>query len=69
MAIKRPQGPAGTLVVLEHVSRILKANPLKEPHVRRLGEWLPPQYDDSGKKRFPRCSNPGRSSTVIWPRW
>jgi hypothetical protein len=53
MALKRPKGPAGTLVVLEHVSRVLKGNPLKDPHVRKLGVWLPPQYDDWGKKRFP----------------
>jgi len=53
MALKRFKGPAGTLVVLEHVSRILKGNPLRDPHVRKLGVWLPPQYDDRGKKRFP----------------
>ena len=51
--LKRPKGSAGTLVVLEHVSRALKGNPLKDPHVRKLGVWLPPQYDDWGKKRFP----------------
>jgi hypothetical protein len=54
MALKRPEGPSGTLVVLEHTSRILKDNPLGDPHVRKLGVWLPPQYDDSaGKRRFP----------------
>ncbi|MEO8716746.1 MAG: alpha/beta hydrolase-fold protein [Burkholderiales bacterium] len=53
MALKRPKGPPGTLVVLEHHSRILKGNPLGDPHVRKLGVWLPPQYDDWGKKRFP----------------
>lgn len=42
MALKRPQGPAGTLVVLEHESSILKDNPLGDPHVRKLGVWLPP---------------------------
>jgi enterochelin esterase-like enzyme len=51
--LKRPEGPAGTLVVLEHVSRILKDNPLGDPHVRKLGVWLPPQYEGSGRKRFP----------------
>jgi len=51
--LKRPKGPQGTLVVLEHVSRILKDNPLGDPHVRKVGVWLPPQYDDWGKKRFP----------------
>jgi enterochelin esterase-like enzyme len=53
MALKRPKGPAGTLVVLEHRSRILEGNPLGDPHVRRLAVWLPPQYDGSGRRRFP----------------
>jgi len=53
MALKRPKGKAGTLVVLEHVSKILKGNPLGDPHVRKVGVWLPPQYDGSGAKRFP----------------
>ncbi len=61
MALKRPRGigseTAGTLVVLEHHSRILKGNPLGDPHLRKLGVWLPPGYDDGGRssrpKRFP----------------
>ncbi|MEK6244077.1 MAG: hypothetical protein AABM33_06200, partial [Pseudomonadota bacterium] len=57
MSLKRPKGPAGTLVVLELNSRILKGNPLGDPHVRKLGVWLPPQYDgetrSSSLKRFP----------------
>ena len=53
MALKRPKGEPGTLVVLEHVSQILKANPLGDPHVRRLGVWLPPQYDGLSGRRFP----------------
>jgi len=57
MSLKRPKGigreTAGTLVVLEHHSRILKGNPLGDPHVRKLGVWLPPQYDDFGRRRFP----------------
>src|SRR5256885_1976519 len=44
---------AGTLLVLEHTSEILKDNPLRDPHVRKLGVWLPPQYDEGGKRRFP----------------
>lgn len=51
MALKRPQGPAGTLVVLERRSKILTGNPLRDPHVRNVGVWLPPQYD--GRRRFP----------------
>jgi enterochelin esterase-like enzyme len=53
MALKRPQGPDGRLVVLEHSSRILRHNPLRDPHVRKLGVWLPPHYDASRKRRFP----------------
>src|SRR5437660_775363 len=53
MALKRPKGPAGTLLVLEHSSKILKDNPWRDPHGRKLGVWLPPQYDEGGKRRFP----------------
>jgi len=53
MTLKRPKGPAGTLVVLEHSSKILEGNPWRDPHVRKLGVWLPPGYDGSGKRRFP----------------
>jgi enterochelin esterase-like enzyme len=53
MALKRPKGPAGTLLVLEHSSKILKDNPLRDPHVRKVGVWLPLQYDHGGNKRFP----------------
>jgi S-formylglutathione hydrolase FrmB len=57
MALKRPQGHAGRLVVLEHDSRVLRDNPLGDPHIRKLGVWLPPQYDTGGTRgrgrRFP----------------
>lgn len=55
MAIKRPTGPQGRVVTLEHDSRLLRGNPLGDPHVRRLDVWLPPQYDrsQSRHKRFP----------------
>lgn len=53
MTLKRFKGPSSTLVVLEHVSSILKDNPLGDPHVRKLGVWLPPGYDESGNKRYP----------------
>src|SRR4030095_895376 len=51
MAIKRIKWPSGTLVVLEHRSAILKNNPLRDPHVRKLAVWLPPQYEH-GAERF-----------------
>ncbi|MCS7102189.1 MAG: alpha/beta hydrolase-fold protein [Burkholderiaceae bacterium] len=53
MALKRRRGDPGTLVVLEHVSRVLRDNPLGDPHVRKLAVWLPPQYDDGTQRRFP----------------
>ncbi|HTL28587.1 MAG TPA: alpha/beta hydrolase-fold protein [Tepidisphaeraceae bacterium] len=52
MALKRTKSASGTLVVLEHTSKVLKSNPLGDPHVRKLGVWLPPQYADSNH-RFP----------------
>ena len=53
--LKRPHGPSGSVVVLEHHSQILKDNPLGDPHVRKLAVWLPPQYTDGAAKlrRFP----------------
>ncbi|MBI3371017.1 MAG: hypothetical protein HY017_04555, partial [Betaproteobacteria bacterium] len=44
---------SGTLVILEHSSAILRGNPLGDPHVRKLGVWLPPQYDANRRNRFP----------------
>src|ERR1700704_1489574 len=54
MALKRYKGDPGQVVVLEHVSAILKVNPLGDPHVRKLAVWLAPQYDGfRGRRRFP----------------
>ncbi len=54
MALKRPVKAAGTVVMLEHRSAVLKGNPLGDPHVRKLAVWLPPQYDAPGRRqRFP----------------
>src|SRR5258708_3997260 len=57
MALKRPAWSAGALVMLEHDSKILRGNPLGDPHVRKLAVWLPPQYNEGatrGKgRRFP----------------
>jgi enterochelin esterase-like enzyme len=57
MALKRPQWGSGTVVLLEHDSRILRDNPLGDPHARQLAVWLPPQYDAGGTRgrgrRFP----------------
>jgi S-formylglutathione hydrolase FrmB len=48
MAKKRHDSSAGTVVVLEHTSKILADNPLGDPHVRKLAVWLPPGYDEGG---------------------
>ncbi len=53
MALKRPKGDPGKVVLLEHVSSILKDNPLGDPYARKLGVWLPPQYDAAPNRRFP----------------
>src|SRR4051812_23684019 len=53
MALKRPKGSGGTVAVLEHSSAILRDNPLGDPHVRKLGVWLPPEYDRTPRRRFP----------------
>jgi len=51
--LKRPRWSPGTVVILEYESKVLRDNPLGDPHVRRLAAWLPPQYDTSPGKRFP----------------
>ena len=57
MARKRTASSSGTLVVLEHESRVLAGNPLGDPAVRKLAVWLPAQYDQGATKgrgrRFP----------------
>ena len=57
MALKRSSWKPGTIVLLEHDSKILRDNALRDPHVRKLAVWLPPQYDSGGArglgKRFP----------------
>jgi S-formylglutathione hydrolase FrmB len=47
MALKRSRWSAGRVVTLEHTSKVLKGNPLRDPHVRPLNVWLPPQYDEA----------------------
>ncbi|MBL8519380.1 MAG: enterochelin esterase [Betaproteobacteria bacterium] len=55
MALKHPRWSAGRTVFLEHTSRVLADNPLKDPATRPLAVWLPPQYDAPAykNKRFP----------------
>ena len=51
--LKRQKAKPGTVVVLEHVSNALKGNRWGDPHIRKLAVWLPPQYDDGTRRRFP----------------
>jgi putative esterase len=46
MSRKRTPPATGRIVIVEHTSKVLADNPLRDPHVRRLGVWLPPGYDD-----------------------
>lgn len=38
---------------ITHTSEVLRGNPLKDPHVRDLMVYLPPEYDDDPDRRFP----------------
>jgi hypothetical protein len=77
MAIKRAKWSAGRTVTLEHVSAVLRGNPLGDPTARLLDVWLPPQYDEAkgrGRgKRFPVLfdlvgyTGTGRSHTAWRP--
>jgi enterochelin esterase-like enzyme len=57
MARKALLRDAGTVVVLEHDSRILADNPLGDPSRRKLAVWLPREYDVGASgglgRRFP----------------
>jgi S-formylglutathione hydrolase FrmB len=54
MALKRPGWPAGELITVEFDSKILRDNPLGDPHLRRFPVWLPPQYSSGpAGKHFP----------------
>lgn len=43
----------GTIVYVEHHSKILQSNPLNDPHVRRFPVYLPPGYESTSDKRYP----------------
>ncbi|HST00889.1 MAG TPA: alpha/beta hydrolase-fold protein [Usitatibacter sp.] len=57
MTLKRAAWEAGSVVVLEHDSKILRGNAMGDPHVRKLAVWLPPQYNEGATRgrgrRFP----------------
>ena len=43
----------GTILEISVESRILKNNPLKDPHIRNLFVYLPPSYYSDLQKKFP----------------
>jgi S-formylglutathione hydrolase FrmB len=64
MARKRAAGVSGTTLVLDYESRVLAGNPLGDPHVRKLGVWLPPGYDSGVTKS--RSAGSGRRYPVLF---
>lgn len=50
MTIKRVRWKTGRVVKLEHDSRILRDNPLGDPHLRQVEIWLPPDYETISDK-------------------
>jgi hypothetical protein len=63
MALKRPKGPAGTLVVLKHIFEMLKGNPLGDSHVGNLGAGCARNTTTSAASAS-RCS--AISSALQW---
>ena len=58
MTLKRFKGNPGTIVVLEHDSKILAGNPLGDPHVRKLAR-LAAAAVRRGQRARPRPALPG----------
>lgn len=50
--MKEGRMTAGRVAYEEVTSRVLRNNPLHDPHVRSLGVYLPPGYDE-GTRRYP----------------
>ena len=42
----------GTITVHKHDSKILKSNPLRDPHLRDLIIYLPPEYTKSSSRGY-----------------
>ena len=54
-AKKAAPSPEGTVEYVRFESRVLRGNPLGDPHVRTVAVYLPPGYDDApnAKRRYP----------------
>ena len=66
MAIKRSKAPTGTVVILEHQSRVLRDNAWGDPHVRKLAVWLPPQYDQAAGSAALKQAGRDFRSCMTW---
>jgi S-formylglutathione hydrolase FrmB len=64
MTRKRTSSAGGTTLILEFDSKILADNPLGDPHVRKLGVWLPPGYDTGASRG--RSAGRGRRFPVLY---
>ena len=53
MPLRTKSYPRGELVRLEHVSKVLKNNPLRDPYQRDVLVWLPPDYGANATQRYP----------------
>ena len=49
--MKNPFSTTGTIITHQHESRVLKGNPLKDPHRRKLFIYLPTGYNPA--KKYP----------------
>ena len=64
MARKRSLRSTGTIVIVDHDSRVLADNPLGDPHLRKLAVWLPPGYDEGAVRG--RSAARGRRYPVLF---
>ena len=64
MARKRSLKSTGSLVVVDHDSRVLAGNSLGDPTRRKLAVWLPPGYDQGTTRG--RSSGRGKRYPVLW---
>jgi hypothetical protein len=51
-------------VILDHESKVLAGNPLRDPTLRKVGVWLPPGYDEGAARG--RSAGRGRRYPVLW---
>ena len=47
------QNKPGKVLYLEHTSKVLKNNHLGDPHIRKIGVYLPHDYEQNPQKHYP----------------